>query len=66
MTDTYKSKPVNDEDDEFWDPMADIDKNKETQIDDSDVETFWECPTKPEDVVEYKIELNNESNSTSA
>ena len=49
-----------------------IDKNKKTKINVSDVETFWECPKEPQDVIEtntpaeYKIGLNNESESTSA
>ena len=49
-----------------------INKNKKTQINDPVGETFEECPTKPEDVietkipVEYKIRLNHEPDSTSA
>ena len=44
-----------DENDEYWDPLTDIDDNKATQINDSDEETFWECPTEPEDVIEKEI-----------
>ena len=29
-------------------PLTDTYKNKKTRNDDSDNETFWECPTKPE------------------
>ena len=44
-----------DDDDEYWDTMTDIDENEVIRNDDSDEETFWECPTEPEDITETEI-----------
>ena len=47
-------------------------RSKKTRNTDSDDETFWECPTKPEIgieteiTVEHKVDANNESDSASA
>ena len=55
MTDTYKRKPVGNDDDRFWDPKADIDENKETQIDDSEDGSSWKHPAKQVDDFETNI-----------
>ena len=47
--------------------MIDIDENKEVRNDDSDDDTFWECPTEPGDItkaeipVTYNVDVDKES-----
>ena len=58
LTDIDKNETANEESNEdgkVWDSMMIINKNKKTQINDPVGETFEECPTKPEDVIETKI-----------
>ena len=59
-------------DGDYWDPLTDTYKSKKTRNNDSDDETFWECPTKPEigieteTTTEHKVDANDGYDSASA